>query len=226
MPCRDCVRLAKECFYPPAQRRMRRPHGDHLRVAREPTPTIEEGLNARTTDNRNTGNRRSAPIFPGGPYIRPASPDGQLRARENQTTPSNRLCSESNRPARPSASRVALEAHDAPPHQRHGPLQHSRESISGFDFCLSGSPPCQENNEPPHGGTSWEYHEPWSWTSICSETGSKWVCNITQSQHFVSVAKQFSRDLVPRPSYQRYLSTKTVLPELDEATASGYVEGK
>jgi len=106
------------------------------------------------------------------------------------------------------------------------PARQYAESTSGLDIALSDSASqFEDGDDASEADFTWEYHEPWSWTSICSDTGSKWLWTVTGNRGFAASAKRFAKDLVRRSSYDRYLSTSAASPEPDEATAWRYVTG-
>lgn len=104
--------------------------------------------------------------------------------------------------------------------------RHPSQPLPGFDRGFSDQTCINEHGETVPEDAVWEYHEPWSWTSICSATGSKWVWDTTGDRDFASAAKRFTRDLVQNSSCDNYLSAVSVIEEVDESIAFNYVDGK
>jgi hypothetical protein len=114
-----------------------------------------------------------------------------------------------------------------------GPARHSTVSTSGgmgtgmfhggiADLGIDGVVQEEES--------CWQYHEPWSWASICSDPGSKWIYDMTESRDFVALAKRFFAKDLMRPAGNDKpmppLGPSSPLEEVDEATAWEYVDGK
>ncbi|KIX06975.1 uncharacterized protein Z518_04951 [Rhinocladiella mackenziei CBS 650.93] len=170
---------------------------------------MERIWDARLSNSRTRNDTLiSARAFPS----RDPAPLYPTRGAEDEPTASaGRLCRDTIQSPRPATSRVSRE-------------EECNSETSGFDIGISGSPPNPEDSQDSLEDSNWEYHEPWSWTSICSETGSKWIRSVTGSRDFVATTKRFAQDMVPRSSYDKYLSASARSPETGEATAWKYVD--
>ncbi|KAK4893289.1 hypothetical protein LTR27_008412 [Elasticomyces elasticus] len=69
---------------------------------------------------------------------------------------------------------------------------------------------------------SWQYHEPWAWTSICSEAGLKWVLSVTGNRDFFAAAKQFTNDIVQTPAHEATGSSDRAPTIISESMAWEY----
>ncbi|KAI1612334.1 hypothetical protein EDD36DRAFT_466170 [Exophiala viscosa] len=95
------------------------------------------------------------------------------------------------------------------------------------------SPTCSKDNrseahDPEEGvlplhQVNWEHHGPWSWASICSHPGQKWVCQKTGSGEFADIASGLVKTWSRRLKMKRFQSLKDRNPEPDSASAMAYV---
>lgn len=74
-------------------------------------------------------------------------------------------------------------------------------------------------------GNNWEYHEPWSWMSICSQTACKCIHDLTGDQSFSSIADRFTVDLAGRWSSEDLMSEASQRLQIEEETAWEYTNG-
>ncbi len=229
IPCKDCLRLHKDCIYPAVQRRTRKSPGRRPRALHQHLPASSEqgtqddnhdqlpvqdhsqqpglpdlcnALAPTEVSSAIANNETSAPICPYGDGIDPSRYLTSCVANE-QTSRVQPATVASNRPSGiPESSSFDNDTR----------LRNSDRNQTQF-----------QNVMEKYG---WEYHEPWSWTSVCSETGSDWISSVTGSQGFVAVAKQFTKDLVSQSPDDKNELPDTTPMEIDEATARDYVEGK
>lgn len=233
-PCKDCVRLRKECFYPPLQPRKRKVR--EIRVNRAPQAR-GSALQGRVTDA----------IYPRMSEVENGADSGSLT-----------LSPQNDHPSLSAQSDVQQEAGGAQPAPatRHEPdelqsrnrlmdrLSRHRES-GAFISNLSPAPPshqaidlgpripvnCGEERPTTHTWNNtdedpnWD-HEPWSWTSICSEAGSEWIWNVTEGRTFSATAKRSARDAVRGFPDDNSLAMSKNVMEMDETTVWKYVDCK
>lgn len=74
-------------------------------------------------------------------------------------------------------------------------------------------------------GNNWEYHEPWSWMSICSRAACKCIQDLTGDQSFSSIADRFTVDLASRWSSEDVMSAASQRLQIEEETAWEYTNG-
>ncbi|EXJ59415.1 uncharacterized protein A1O5_12296 [Cladophialophora psammophila CBS 110553] len=72
---------------------------------------------------------------------------------------------------------------------------------------------------------NWEHHGPWSWVSVCSRPGVRWVCERTKSDEFSEVASGLTRTWSRRLKMKRYRPLQIKYPDPALALAWKYVEG-
>jgi hypothetical protein len=73
---------------------------------------------------------------------------------------------------------------------------------------------------------NWEHHGPWSWVSVCSQPGLRWVCERTATDEFCEIANGLTKSWSQRLKLNRNQTAKSRGPELDKMTAWKYVTGK
>ena len=73
---------------------------------------------------------------------------------------------------------------------------------------------------------NWEHHGPWSWVSICSQPGLKWVCETTGRDDFVDIACGLTNTWSRRLKIKRFKSFRESCPEPQPVDAWRYVNGK
>ena len=86
--------------------------------------------------------------------------------------------------------------------------------------------PTSEEELVPVQNTYWEHHGPWSWVSVCSQPGIRWVCERTQTDDFVEMANGLKKAWSRRLKLKRDQARPRRSPEVDESTAWKYVAGK
>jgi len=67
---------------------------------------------------------------------------------------------------------------------------------------------------------------PWSWVSVCSRPGLRWVCDRARTDEFVEIANGLTKTWSRRLKMKRFQNLKAKAPELDRALAAKYVAGK
>lgn len=85
----------------------------------------------------------------------------------------------------------------------------------------------QDQNEEPVNspGQYWEHHGPWSWLSVCSQPGIRWVCDRTHSEDFVEVANDLTKALSRRLRLKLDQVRSRCSDEPNEDLAWRYVNG-
>lgn len=73
---------------------------------------------------------------------------------------------------------------------------------------------------------NWEHHGPWSWASVCSQPGVKWVCAKLRSDEFLDTANGLTKTWSKRLKMKRFHQFETKALEPDAALAWKYVKGR
>ncbi|KAK5047210.1 hypothetical protein LTR84_006732 [Exophiala bonariae] len=212
-PCKDCLRLSKECVYPPIQKRKRKARDREGRQqARGAQPTwsvpasIEESAHDRNLGGLDKENEILEVQNPwhvlSGSHLLDAAQ--KFRSSTNEGDPQRnqdirviRSPLQSTRPTR-------------------APTPDSRADYLGAALAEEADAPCIEES-------SWEYYEPWSWRAICSDTGLQWMQRLTGSHDFVRSVRLFKEQLNPMSSEDRYLTLIPDYTEPEETVAWEYV---
>ena len=71
-----------------------------------------------------------------------------------------------------------------------------------------------------------EHHGPWSWVSICSQPGLKWVCERTRTDDFIEIANGLTKTWSRRLKMQRFQNVRDKGPEIHRTTVWRYVAGR
>lgn len=100
------------------------------------------------------------------------------------------------------------------------------ELVSTSDAGIGKTPAPRDSNDHVMRESGWEYHEPWSWLSICSEVASRWVCGVTQSNEFEGMVSRFVKEFPRRTTSANTLPLTPISSDVDEETAWKYVDGK
>lgn len=73
---------------------------------------------------------------------------------------------------------------------------------------------------------NWEHHGPWSWVSVCSRPGLRWVCARTHSDDFVDIANGLTKTWSRRLKMQGFTPQRARMADPDRATAWSYAQGE
>ncbi len=227
-PCSDCTRLHKECIYPASQRRRKRKIQDHYHnPPRKTAGGTDNGINFSIGGRNETQGSTQVPQI--GPSVAFTSLYASIEAEDTQEVPNSHDASVSIQP-RGNLRNAIPQAEDYSsmhPISSRAPLaRDSPESTGGSDSGVFLRPTEQEDINHALGEFSWEHHDPWSWTSVCSDAGSKWVCSVTRSQDFIPISKRFVNDINRRSPKEESLLFNSVSPGVDKETVLQYVTGK
>ena len=99
------------------------------------------------------------------------------------------------------------------------------DSLHRVDSAMDGATDVDENQVSP-AWLNYEHHGHWSWVSICSQSGLKWVCEVTGRNDFIEMANELTKTWTRRLKTTRSESFQAKSKDLDEATAWKYVQGK
>ena len=230
VPCKDCLRLHKECIYPAVQRRKRKSPGSRSRALHHTPPLssdrgIQDDNGTHDTEADQTHDF-TLPSLPNSSTSLAPAEVAPFRVHEDATrlrhhgdevsslrSPTTCVSVDQGASAQPATFRSVRPSH-IPGNSTIHFNNHVPDSI-----CTQGD--SQNFSE----SDSWGYHEPWSWTSVCSETGSEWIWSATGSREFVAIAKRFTKDLVLKSPDDKIELSGTANAEIDEVTARIYVEG-
>lgn len=107
-----------------------------------------------------------------------------------------------------------------------GPTQRQDETNENGSLEPAGAAPgaVDENLIPPQ-WVNWEHHGPWSWVSVCSQSGLAWVCRTSGNEDFIEIASELTKTWSRRLKTTRSQSFAARCAEPDEGTAWKYVEG-
>lgn len=83
-----------------------------------------------------------------------------------------------------------------------------------------------EDNVIPLHKIHWEHHGPWSWASICSPPGVRWVSDRTACTEFGDIATDLTKAWSRRLKLMRARTVAQKSTEPDEPTAWKYISGK
>ncbi|KAF2481569.1 hypothetical protein BDY17DRAFT_326250 [Neohortaea acidophila] len=187
-PCKDCVRLEKECIYAIPQRRKRK---------------AQDAVPYRSDSNR--------------PLEHIASHRNLVDFQSSSAPRAQNFF----RSPRPTERPTLFPLDETEPSGISNAQDIGVEGASGFDPSLAASP-LPKRNATSAEDANWQYHEPWSWTSILSDTGTEWVERRTGDGDFAAVAKTFSKVLVQRGSFGDYVLAESGESEISESTAWKY----
>ncbi|ORX96467.1 fungal-specific transcription factor domain-domain-containing protein [Clohesyomyces aquaticus] len=105
----------------------------------------------------------------------------------------------------------------------------ARPSSSEVDSRFALLSPAQNQVEDeeecviPLQKVSWEHHGPWSWVSICSLPGLRWVAEKTGNDEFPAVAHELTKTWGKRLKMKRFRTNTSRYPEPEEKDAWTYV---
>ncbi|KIX06764.1 uncharacterized protein Z518_04740 [Rhinocladiella mackenziei CBS 650.93] len=224
-PCATCQRQQKQCLYP-ASRRGKRSKPTQRSLAQEGGGQYT----AFDTTNSNAqvyGARSALPLTPSH-----TSPDtnegrnGELLSGLTYPSQGSTLGSNSGsgtRDIRPTSQ--FLTSNISPdllsPIQAHYPLAEPGPSGAREreDLVADG-----EEGVIPLPKVHWEHHGPWSWVSVCSRPGLRWVCERTRSDEFVEIANGLTKTWSRRLKMKRFQPLRKKAAEPDKETAWKYVD--
>ena len=109
----------------------------------------------------------------------------------------------------------------------HKPSEYSTgDSHPEFSQPADIQPTDGEDNVIPLQKLHWEHHGPWSWASVCSPPGVRWVCDRIHSNDFSDIANDLTRSWSRRLKVKRNEAIGSKSVEISEHTAGKYVAGK
>ncbi len=231
-PCRDCIRLDKECIYPPLQRRRKRARDSHIsdtmedRLARMEATLQGARISARGRDSQNlprmdsenTASQRDASSYTAleDEYEQRYPTSGNARNPNLRRRVSNSPAPGSQ----DSGSRiVSLMGVQAARSAREPRLS---SNISTSDSIVND----EDDSRHDLHAINREYQEPWSLMAVCSQDGLNWVCGKTRTRDFVNISERFARSSTRLPLGNSYMSLSSRSLEIDEVTAWEYVNGE
>ena len=231
-PCRDCVRLGKECVYPPLRPRRRRAKGRRTSDnVEDPLARMEARLHHARISGVRHGSQSPLPMYTEthrwqGDNSSYTALEDEYEARYATTDTAQNpdlQCRLSNSPvpgSRDAASGLILAVGGQG--ERVARERSLSSNFSASDGVLNGE---NDSQHEPH-EINRDHQESWSLTAVFSQEGLKWVSTITRTRDLIGIAERFARSntrlLLSNP--YRSLSSKSL--ETDEVTAWDYVNGE
>lgn len=235
MPCKNCQRQRRTCWYPVSQRGKRARSQSHQHD-REDRAAV--GFTGPTKTSHTPMLDVTFPLTPS--QTSPGTTDGhgrdftsnlgyhtQSSARGGGGSDSASLGIHTSTPESRSHSMPTSSTNPLSPIQiqnPHLPLPYSRPVSNDKDGGLDGAG--DEEDVIPLQKVNWEHHGPWSWVSVCSRPGVRWVCEQTKSDEFVDIANGLTKTWSRRLKMRRFQPLRTKNPEPDPDLAWKYVTGE
>ena len=250
MPCATCYRLGINCFYPlsrrgkrpqtePSPRPAQRARWDVSSFTEKERSAILQSL----TDTLHARTSLSSPLH------NQTLNDGNGRQQQTSVAPSSGVStSPTASDARRTHDTASPSSDETQPRLEEAatslalPMQPQPRTIFAADHALGPDDTSAEDVDQPHAvvkgiidekeyfvplhSVNWEYHGPWSWASICSRRGIRWVCDRTKSEEFGDIAGRTMKAWSKRLKMQRSQTISTRYPEPDQETAWKYVSGR
>ena len=96
----------------------------------------------------------------------------------------------------------------------------------GHPRALTGGVVDAEESVIPLQNVNWEHHGPWSWVSVCSQPGLRWVRERTGTDDFNRVATDLTKTWSRRLKMEKDGAAKRQLREPSKSVAWTYVTGE
>ncbi|KEF61156.1 uncharacterized protein A1O9_02721 [Exophiala aquamarina CBS 119918] len=212
-PCKDCLRLSKECVYPPAQKRKRKVRDTEVRRQAKGSQPIrnDPASNPESAHDRDLGG-----FDEGDEILEVENPWFVLSGCHPQDTAQNfrSPTNEGDRQRNQDIGAILSPLQSTRPTRASTP--DSQTDVLNAALVDKADVSFIEES-------GWEYYEPWSWRAICTDTGSQWMQRLTGSQDFVRSVRTFKEHLNPKSSEDRYLTLIPNYTELEEVRAWEYV---
>lgn len=231
-PCTNCQRLRKTCSYLPSRRGKR--------------PRTGSGALRNLNRSQNQEKPPDTARFYVPEHALPLTPS-QFSSGTCDDNQSRKAASSLGYPTQSSTQTTDgesenLEAPSASADYPYQPFRGLTDLLSPVELASHRSP---SSDAPQNGGNNeeiggiadgeesviplekinWEHHGPWSWASICSRPGVRWVCQKTNSHEFGQISSEFMKNWTRGLKMNRFQSLTVKCPEPERELAWKYVGG-
>lgn len=231
LPCLNCVRLRQNCRYEPS-RRGKRPRiratdqQDGNNAARSELIDIQHRQSRDFSDDQRGLDMLRSVVYPTPHHPAAGTHDqanlqtrlssgASIGIQNTQTASTNTLYTSLSVVSGPSLS-SDLSQSSVPCSSQNLALHEISEERTVYE----------EESVIPLPKVNWEHHGPWSWVSVCSSPGLKWVSERAGNDDFVDIAYGLTKTWSRRLKMNRFRPIKSKWPEPEKRDAWKYVTGK